>query len=122
MQSVMDKYAGGIGAGYRYSADTLRLAARKIARLRAAAQTLRCGTPRGLLYVCELRERLTVCRALLAHLGARKETRFAPFTYRTDYPAKDAKFDCLVNSRLINGRIRIFLRPKDYAAVTEAEI
>ena len=110
MQGVMDAYAGGIGTDYRYDAESLSEARRKIKALEQEAIDLRASDMRGLLRVYELRDRLTVCRTLLAHMEARRETRWPGFGVRTDFPDKDASFALHVNSRLIDGETRIFYR------------
>ena len=110
MQSVMDAYAGGIGTDYRYDAESLSEARRRIEALEREAEDLRASDMRGLLRVYELRDRLTVCGTLLAHMEARRETRWPGFGVRTDFPDKDASFALHVNSRLIDGETRIFYR------------
>ena len=40
----------------------------------------------GLMFVYELKERLTVCQVLIEHLKARKETRWHSFAENLDYP------------------------------------
>lgn len=110
MQSVMDEYAGGIGRDYQYDAESLSEARQKIKALEREAEDLRASDMRGLLRVYELRDRLTVCKTLLAHMEARRETRWPGFGVRTDYPDKDASFALHVNSRLIDGETRIFYR------------
>ena len=63
------------------------------------------------MFIYELRERLTVCRSVIAHLRARKETRWHSFAENLDYPEKDNNnFSCYVNSRLENGEIKIIRR------------
>lgn len=63
------------------------------------------------MYIYELKERLTVCRSVIAHLKARKETRWHSFAENLDYPNKDDKnFNKYVNSRLENGKIKIINR------------
>ena len=118
MQSVMDQYAGGIGTDYRYDAESLSEARRKIQVLEREAADLRASDMRGLLRVYELRDRLTVCKTLLAHMEARRETRWPGFGVRTDFPDKDASFALHVNSRLIDGEIRVFYRELSREAET----
>jgi len=63
------------------------------------------------MYIYELRERLTVCRSVIAHLKARHETRWHSFAENVDYPERDDKnWYKYVNSRLENGEIKIILR------------
>jgi adenylylsulfate reductase subunit A len=111
MQKVMDAYAGGLGTGYRYNERQLHLAEDKIASLEALSATLTAADTDGLLHIYELTDRLTVCRVLLAHLLARKETRWPGFGIRTDYPEKDESWgEKYVNSQLVNGELRVFTR------------
>ena len=110
MQGVMDAYAGGIGTDYRYDAESLSEARRKIKALEREAADLRASDMGGLLRVYELRDRLTVCETLIAHMEARRETRWPGFGVRTDFPEKDESFTLHVNSRLTDGETRIFYR------------
>ena len=110
MQSVMDEYAGGIGRDYRYDTESLSEARRKIQALEREAKDLRASDMRGLLRIYELRDRLTVCKTLLSHMEARRETRWPGFGVRTDFPDKNSSFALHVNSRLIDGKIRVFYR------------
>ena len=111
MQSVMDEYAGGIGAHYRFSEKSLRIAADKIRELERKTELLAASEIQELVYLLELRERLTLCKSVIAHLGARKETRWHSFAENTDYPESGAEWNCYVNSRLENGRLNMIFRP-----------
>ena len=111
MQKVMDEYAGGIRTDYRYSAGRLAEADRRIARLETLARSLPSADAFDLMHVFEIRERLTVCRALIAHLSARKETRWHTFGEFIDYPEKSGEGLCYINSVMRDGRIRIIRRP-----------
>lgn len=110
MQKVMDEYAGGISAHYRFNERQLKMADEKIDKLTGLAAQLHADDMRELLSVCELQERLTVCRTLIAHLRARKETRWHVFNENLDYPDTDQEFYKYVNSRWRDGRIEIVLR------------
>ena len=110
MQKVMDEYAGGIKTSYGYTAQKLDIAAEKIASLWELSHNLRADDMQELMYIYELRERLTVCRTLIAHLKARKETRWHCFAENLDYPKKDERYLKYVNSRLVDGKIKILLR------------
>lgn len=110
MQKVMDTYAGGISAGYGYNEKQLLMAEERIGRLSTLAESLKAGNMHELLFLYEIRERITVCRSLIAHLLARKETRWHVFGENLDHPDKDRSFEKYVNSRLSNGRIEIILR------------
>ncbi|MCC8164441.1 MAG: adenylylsulfate reductase, partial [Lachnospiraceae bacterium] len=110
MQTIMDQYAGGIRTDYRYNETGLREANRRIRLLQEETSSLRAETMYDLLRIYELRERLVVCRTLLAHMAARKETRWHGFAENTDYPRTDSRFEKYVNSRYRNGQIEIIYR------------
>ena len=63
-----------------------------------------------LMFVYELKERLTVCLSVIAHLKARKETRWHSFAENLDYPKKDRSWLKYVNSRMEDGEIVIRFR------------
>lgn len=111
MQTVMDTYAGGIKTNYCFNEKQLEIADDKIVRLIELSETLHADDFQELMYIYELRERLTVCRSVIAHLKARHETRWHSFAENLDYPEKDDKnWRRYVNSRLENGEIKIILR------------
>ena len=110
MQKVMDTYAGGISVGYGYNEKQLTVAKERIQKLTELAGGLKAGDMHELLFVFEIRERLTVCLSLIAHLLARKETRWHVFGENLDHPEKDERFFKYVNSRLKDGEIEIILR------------
>lgn len=111
MQETMDRYAGGIGQDYRYSAEGLAEARRRIAELSREAGGLRAEGPDDLLRLYGLRDRLTVCQTLIAHMEARRETRWPGFGIYTDRPEKDEACRYYVVSRLeADGRTRIIYR------------
>ena len=111
MQTIMDSYAGGIKTNYRFNEKQLDIADYKIKQLMSLVSTLYAEDFQELMYIYELKERLTVCRSVIAHLRARKETRWHSFAENLDYPNKDEKnFNKYVNSRLENGEIKIIIR------------
>lgn len=111
MQTVMDSYAGGIKTNYRFNKKQLDIADCKIRQLETLTDDLYAEDFQELMYVCELKERLTVCKSVIAHLRARKETRWHSFAENLDYPEKDDRnFNKYVNSRLENGEIKIIIR------------
>lgn len=111
MQKTMDEYAGGIHTDYRYNASRLKLADEKIQHIETLLPQLAAEGPYELLKIYELRERLTVCRALIAHLLARKETRWHTFGENADYPQQSEDELCYINSRLEHGAFHIYRRP-----------
>lgn len=111
MQTVMDSYAGGIKTNYRLNEKQLDIADCKIRQLETLTDDLYAEDFQELMYICELKERLTVCKSVIAHLRARKETRWHSFAENLDYPEKDDRnFNKYVNSRLENGEIKIIIR------------
>lgn len=111
MQTVMDSYAGGIKTNYRFNEKQLDIADCKIRQLETLTDDLYAEDFQELMYICELKERLTVCKSVIAHLRARKETRWHSFAENLDYPEKDDRnFNNYVNSRLENGEIKIIIR------------
>ncbi|WP_230399048.1 adenylyl-sulfate reductase subunit alpha [Novisyntrophococcus fermenticellae] len=110
MQKVMDLYAGGISVHYQFNQKQLLVAEEKIRFLSAISKKLHAGNMDDLLRIYELRERLVVCETLIAHLRARKETRWHSFCENTDYPQKSDQWLKYVNSRMEDGAIRIIYR------------
>ena len=106
MQKVMDQYAGGIGTHYQFNGKQLAMAEEKIRQLQVLAEGLKAEDMHELMFVYELKERLTVCLSVIAHLGARKETRW----HNLDYPQKSDEWLRYVNSRLVDGKIEIIYR------------
>lgn len=111
MQTVMDSYAGGIKTNYRFNEKQLEIADYKIKQLMELSKDLYAEDFQELMYIYELRERLTVCRSVIAHLKARKETRWHSFAENLDYPEKDNEhWNKYVNSILKDGEIKIITR------------
>ena len=111
MQIAMDEYAGGITTGYGYTEKQLNIAKEKIDEIESLTGKLSATDLQEVMYIYELKERLTICKSVIAHLAARHETRWHSFAENTDYPEKDNEhFRKYVNSRLENGKIKIILR------------
>ena len=111
MQTVMDAYAGGIKTNYRFNEKQLAIADEKIVQLMQLSEQLHASDFQELMYIYELRERLVVCRSVIAHLKARQETRWHSFAENLDYPEKDdVHWRKYVNSKLENGELKIILR------------
>ena len=117
MQKVMDNYAGGISTNYRYNEKQLHIADDKILMLQGMAEKLHAADMDDLLHIYELKERLLVCRVVIAHLGARKETRWHAFAENTDYPDTSEEWLRYVNSVYKNGSIEIRFRELDDAGL-----
>ena len=110
MQKIMDQYAGGIATDYRYNESRLALAKEKITSLQKLVDGLSAQDMDDLLRIYEVKERLVVCQVVIAHLLARKETRWHSFAENADYPEKSADWEKYVNSRMKDGKIEIILR------------
>ena len=110
MQKVMDNYAGGISTHYQFNEKQLALAKDKIKQLIELSEDVAAEDMHELMFVYELRERLTVCLVVIAHLEARKETRWHSLAENLDYPKKDQKWLKYVNSRMEDGEIIIRFR------------
>ncbi len=91
MQQIMDEYVGGISQNYIIHTDKLDIAEKEIKRLTDLCQTLRAETMHDLLMIHEISDRLLVCRALIAHINARKESRWYCYLNNADYPETDDK-------------------------------
>lgn len=63
-----------------------------------------------LMFIYELKERLTVCLTVIAHLRARKETRWHSFAENLDYPEKSDAWLCYVNSKRTGDQITMIRR------------
>lgn len=110
MQKVMDTYAGGIGSHYQFNEKQLKLAKEKIEQIETLSKKANAKDYHELMFVYELKERLTVCQVLIEHLKARKETRWHSFAENLDYPEKSDEWLKYVNTRKVDGRIEVKYR------------
>lgn len=110
MQKVMDNYAGGISTHYQFNEKQLELADEKIRQLIRLVDGLHADDMHDLMFVYELKERLTVCLSVIAHLGARKETRWHSFAENLDHSDKSDDWMKYVNSKYIDGKLQIIYR------------
>lgn len=110
MQKVMDTYAGGIGSHYQFNEKQLKLAKEKIEQIETLSEKANAKDYHELMFVYELKERLTVCQVLIEHLKARKETRWHSFAENLDYPEKSDEWLKYVNTRKVDGRIEVKYR------------
>ena len=110
MQKVMDTYAGGIGSHYQFNEKQLKLAKEKIEQIETLSEKANAKGYHELMFVYELKERLTVCQVLIEHLKARKETRWHSFAENLDYPEKSDEWLKYVNTRKVDGRIEVKYR------------
>ncbi len=110
MQKVMDTYAGGIGNNYQFNEKQLDLATEKIEQIIDLSNHLAAKNMHELMFVYELKERLVVCKSVIAHLRARKETRWHSFAENLDYPDKSEEWLKYVNSKYVDGELHILYR------------
>lgn len=110
MQKVMDTYAGGIGSHYQFNEKQLKLAKEKIEQIETLSEKANAKDYHELMFVYELKERLTVCQVLIEHLKERKETRWHSFAENLDYPEKSDEWLKYVNTRKVDGRIEVKYR------------
>jgi adenylylsulfate reductase subunit A len=110
MQKVMDTYAGGISNSYQFNEKQLSIADEKIDQIMELSSMLHAGDMHELMFVYELKERLVLAKSVIAHLRARKETRWHSFAENLDYPDKSEDWLKYVNSRLRKGELEIIYR------------
>ncbi|MCD8356595.1 MAG: adenylyl-sulfate reductase subunit alpha [Clostridia bacterium] len=110
MQGVMDHYAGGISRDYAFTESSLELADQKIQRLITLSDSVHVSDMQELTRLFELKERLLVCRVVIAHLADRKETRWHCFAENLNYPETDDRWLKYVNSRYKDGEIHMLHR------------
>lgn len=110
MQKIMDSYAGGIGTNYQFNEKQLKLAEEKIDQIILLSEGCKATDMQELMHLYELKERLVVCKSVIAHLRARKETRWHSFAEHLDYPNQDDSWLKYVNSRLVEGKLQMVYR------------
>ena len=111
LQDIMDVYAGGISQAYKYTEESLGIAKSKLQTLAKDVEQLQANTLHELSYLYELRDRIVVAQALVAHLGGRKETRWHSFGEHGDYPNCSDDGLVYVNSVYQDGEFQVFQRP-----------
>lgn len=110
LQDIMDVYAGGISQAYKYTEESLDIAKIKLQALAKDVEQLQASTLHELSYLYELRDRIVVAQALVAHLGGRKETRWHSFGEHGDYPNCSDDGLVYVNSVYKDGEFQVFQR------------
>lgn len=110
MQKVMDTYAGGISNNYQFNEKQLAIADEKIDQLIKLSSHIHAEDMHELMFAYELKERLVLAKSVIAHLSARKETRWHSFAENLDYPEKKDEWLKYVNSRLVDGELKIIYR------------
>lgn len=113
LQRLMDEYAGGIHQFYRMNEERLDVALKNVKILQDQTRYLYVKDLHSLMNAHEVVDRLDVAEVLIHHLKFRKETRWPGWQTRMDYPEKDDKLDCFVESQRDpkTGEIRTFTRP-----------
>jgi adenylylsulfate reductase subunit A len=111
MQEVMDQYAGGRARGYVYNSKDLVIATSKLEELGRVLAHYQVSTTRELGQLLEILDRIEVAKVLIAHLEARKETRWLAYQQNADYPSKDdVHYKKYINSVCKEGKINILFR------------
>ena len=110
MQKVMDEYAGGISKNYVFNSTKLHIAREKIEELLVLSSSLRAKDMRELLQIFEVIDRLYVCKVLIVHLLARKETRWKCYGENADYQEKDDSLLKYVNTIYKDGKVEVIIR------------
>ena len=110
MQKIMDTYAGGIGSSYQFNETGLALAKEHLESLIPVVEALHAENMDDLLQIYEIKERMTVCFSVIAHLLARKETRWHSFAENMSHPDEDDAYKEYVNSYKKDGAIHIVER------------
>ena len=111
LQDIMDVYAGGISQAYKYTEESLGIAKSKLQALAKDVEQLQANTLHELSYLYELRDRIVVAQALVAHLEGRKETRWHSFGEHGDYPDCSDQGLVYINSVYQDGEFQVFQRP-----------
>ncbi|WP_461214231.1 adenylyl-sulfate reductase subunit alpha [Lacticaseibacillus sp. GG6-2] len=111
MQQVMDEDAGGISQAYGYTTASLAQADDRLVALQAQLATVGASDMHDLMAYYSVKDRLLVARCVIAHLAARKETRWHAFAENRDYPDVDPQLTGYVNSVYKNGAFKIIHRP-----------
>lgn len=111
MQKVMDEYVGGISTGYAYNGAKLKIAKIRIEELQTLSKGLQAKDNYELMLIHEIIDRLDICKVVIAHLEARKETRWRCYQENNDFPTKDDQnLSKYINSVYHNGEIKVSFR------------
>jgi adenylylsulfate reductase subunit A len=111
MQKTMDEYAGGISQDYIYNEERLCRAENRIDELLCMSRGLKAEDCHELLFIYELIDRLYICKVVIAHLKARRETRWRCYQQNGDFPLRDDEnWIKYVNSVYSRGKVHIVFR------------
>ncbi len=118
LQKIMDEYAGGIRTSYAMNEAGLLMARKKLEELSGDLPRIFAEDFHTLMLAHEVVDRVDVSRVLVAHLLARKETRWPGFQTRQDFPGHDRRYEHFINSVVKNsGEIRIVHRSLEGAEI-----
>jgi adenylylsulfate reductase subunit A len=99
LQKIMDENAGGVSMYYALQEERLLEARRLLKDLKECLKGLGAVDNYSLVEALECVDRVDVARVLVEHLIYRKETRWACYQTRLDYPEKDdSRWRIFVNS------------------------
>lgn len=98
LQKIMDEYAGGIRTSYAMNEVGLLMAKKKLEEITRDLFRIGADDSHELMLAHEVLDRVDVAKVLVAHLLARKETRWPGFQSRQDYPESDERYEHFVNS------------------------
>lgn len=110
MQKIMDDYVGGISSNYQYNEASLERGEHLLRKLQLQVKTLNAKNMDDLLRIYELRDRLTVCFTVIAHLKERKETRWNSFASHMDYLNDSPQWLKYINSKKVHGKLHMIHR------------
>ena len=117
LQKLMDEYAGGIYTFYELHERRLLIAQRQLSDLRKDADQLLARDFHELNLCHEVLDRIDVAEILLAHLLARRETRWPGYQTRIDFPERDdTHWLCFLYSIRDKDSGKIHIIKKDYNA------
>ena len=106
----MDEYADGISKNYVFNSSKLQIASKKIEEILVLSNDLRAKDMRELLQIYEVIDRLYVCKVLIVHLLARKETRWKCYGENADFKEKDENLLKYVNTIYKEGTVQVVFR------------
>ncbi|GAB61948.1 MAG: adenylyl-sulfate reductase subunit alpha [Candidatus Jettenia sp.] len=89
LQKIMDEFAGGVSMSYALHEERLIEARRLLKPLKEHRKDIVAVNNYHLIEALECIDRIDVARVLVEHLIYRKETRWACYQTRLDYPGKD---------------------------------
>lgn len=89
LQKIMDEFAGGVSMSYALHEERLLEARRLLKPLKEHRKDIVAVNNYNLIEALECIDRIDVAGVLVEHLIYRKETRWACYQTRLDYPKKD---------------------------------